>query len=116
MSGKGHSVTGSDRFTEFRDTDSDEQVLANFANFAYNPRDLEDLRTLQVTELGHVKGCLLSRLEETVPRVCNLASVFLQDCCTKEQVARAEAPRQGHYPTALGSPFLRTRLVWRHDS
>uniref|UniRef100_A0A673XZ77 Uncharacterized protein n=1 Tax=Salmo trutta TaxID=8032 RepID=A0A673XZ77_SALTR len=106
MSGKGCSVTRSDRFTDFRDTDSDEQVLANFANFASNPRNLEDLRTLQVTELF-----LDIRREETVPCMRNLASVFLQDCCTEEQVVRAEAPMQGHNPTALGSPFLRTRLA-----
>uniref|UniRef100_A0A4W5Q4F3 Armadillo repeat containing 7 n=1 Tax=Hucho hucho TaxID=62062 RepID=A0A4W5Q4F3_9TELE len=190
MSGKGHSATGSDRFeylqtlvTEFQDTDSDEakeQVLANLANFAYDPRNLEDLRTLQVTELfldmlteenenfvefgigglcnlsmdrecrdqilqseaiPLVTGCLSSRREETVlsaittlmnlttaasrsqttdtavlqcmlrfsisqsPRLRNLASVFLQDCCTEEQVARAEAQMQGHHPTALGIPL-----------
>ncbi|XP_064780066.1 armadillo repeat-containing protein 7 [Oncorhynchus masou masou] len=190
MSGKGHSATGSDRFeylqtlvTEFQDTDSDEakeQVLANLANFAYDPRNLEDLRTLQVTDLfldmlteenenfvefgigglcnlsmdrecrdqilqseavPLVTGCLSSRREETVlsaittlmnlttaasrsqttdtavlqcmlrfsisqsPRLHNLASVFLQDCCTEEQVARAEAQMQGHHPTALGIPL-----------
>ncbi|XP_062381892.1 armadillo repeat-containing protein 7 [Sardina pilchardus] len=53
--------SGSDRFeylqnlvTEFQDTDceeSKEQVLANLANFAYDPRNMEDLRRLQVTEL-----------------------------------------------------------------
>ncbi|XP_038846294.1 armadillo repeat-containing protein 7 [Salvelinus fontinalis] len=190
MSGKGHSATGSDRFeylqtlvTEFQDTDSDEakeQVLANLANFAYDPRNLENLRTLQVTDLfldmlteenenfvefgigglcnlsmdrecrdqilqseaiPLVTGCLSSRREETVlsaittlmnlttaasrsqttdtavlqcmlrfsisqsPRLRNLASVFLQDCCTEEQVARAEAQMQGHHPTALGIPL-----------
>ncbi|XP_023864041.1 armadillo repeat-containing protein 7 [Salvelinus sp. IW2-2015] len=190
MSGKGHSATGSDRFeylqtlvTEFQDTDSDEakeQVLANLANFAYDPRNLENLRTLQVTDLfldmlteenenfvefgigglcnlsmdrecrdeilqseavPLVMGCLSSRREETVlsaittlmnlttaasrsqttdtavlqcmlrfsisqsPRLRNLASVFLQDCCTEEQVARAEAQMQGHHPTALGIPL-----------
>ncbi|KAL0984247.1 hypothetical protein UPYG_G00139020 [Umbra pygmaea] len=184
------SATGSDRFkylqmlvTEFQDTDSDEakeQVLANLANFAYDPRNLEDLRTLQVIELfldmlteenenfvefgigglcnlsmdrgcrdqilqseaiPLVIGCLSSRREETVlsaittlmnlttaasrvqtineavlqcmlrfsisesPRLHNLASVFLQDCCTEEQVARAEAQMQGHHPTALGIPL-----------
>ncbi|KAM9560331.1 armadillo repeat-containing protein 7 [Salvelinus alpinus] len=190
MSGKGHSATGSDRFeylqtlvTEFQDTDSDEakeQVLANLANFAYDPGNLENLRTLQVTDLfldmlteenenfvefgigglcnlsmdrecrdqilqseavPLVMGCLSSRREETVlsaittlmnlttaasrsqttdtavlqcmlrfsisqsPRLRNLASVFLQDCCTEEQVARAEAQMQGHHPTALGIPL-----------
>ncbi|XP_035255742.1 armadillo repeat-containing protein 7 [Anguilla anguilla] len=52
---------GPDRFeylqalvTEFQDTDSTdakEQVLANLANFSYDPGNMEDLRTLQVTEL-----------------------------------------------------------------
>ncbi|KAK1794056.1 hypothetical protein P4O66_010963 [Electrophorus voltai] len=51
----------SDRFeylqglvTEFQDTDSEEakeQILANLANFAYEPRNMEALRMLQVTEL-----------------------------------------------------------------
>ncbi|KAG7491388.1 hypothetical protein MATL_G00003180 [Megalops atlanticus] len=60
MSGKS-KFNGSDRFeylqalvTEFQDTDSAEareQILANLANFAYDPRNMEDLRRLQVTEL-----------------------------------------------------------------
>lgn len=51
----------SDRFeylqtlvTEFQDTDSDEakqQVLANLANFAYDPKNLEFLLQLQVPDL-----------------------------------------------------------------
>eukprot|EP00064_Thunnus_orientalis_P009777 superscaffoldBa00001265_g9803 len=51
----------SDRFeylqtlvTEFQDTDSEEakeQVLANLANFAYDPKNMEYLRELQVTDL-----------------------------------------------------------------
>ncbi|XP_076855655.1 armadillo repeat-containing protein 7 isoform X2 [Brachyhypopomus gauderio] len=51
----------SDRFeylqglvTEFQDTDSEdakEQILANLANFAYDPRNLDALQMLQVTEL-----------------------------------------------------------------
>ncbi|XP_076007760.1 armadillo repeat-containing protein 7 [Genypterus blacodes] len=51
----------SDRFdylqtlvTEFQDTDSDEakeQILANLANFAYDPNNLEYLRDLQVVDL-----------------------------------------------------------------
>ncbi|KAJ7987549.1 hypothetical protein DPEC_G00327640 [Dallia pectoralis] len=184
------SATGSDRFkylqmlvTEFQDTDSDEakeQVLANLANFAYDPKNLEDLKTLQVIELfldmlteenenfvefgigglcnlsmdrecrdqilqseaiPLITGCLSSRREETVlsaistlmnlttpassaqttnsavlqcmlrfsisesPRLHNLATVFLQDCCTEVQLARAEAQMQGHHPTALGIPL-----------
>uniref|UniRef100_A0A672JCF4 Armadillo repeat containing 7 n=1 Tax=Salarias fasciatus TaxID=181472 RepID=A0A672JCF4_SALFA len=55
------SSESSDRFeylqtlvTEFQDTDSDEakeQVLANLANFAYDPKNLEFLRQLQVPDL-----------------------------------------------------------------
>ncbi|NP_001085829.1 armadillo repeat containing 7 L homeolog [Xenopus laevis] len=55
------SVRESDRFqylqalvTEFQDTDSveaKEQVLANLANFAYEPRNFSDLRKLQVADL-----------------------------------------------------------------
>ncbi|KAJ3608401.1 hypothetical protein NHX12_025448 [Muraenolepis orangiensis] len=51
----------SDRFdylqtlvTEFQDTDDDEakeQVLANLANFSYDPKNMDDLRQLQVTDL-----------------------------------------------------------------
>ncbi|XP_061081392.1 armadillo repeat-containing protein 7 isoform X2 [Conger conger] len=60
MSGRGR-FPGPDRFeylqalvTEFQDTDSSEareQVLANLANFSYDPRNMEDLLRLQVTEL-----------------------------------------------------------------
>lgn len=183
MSGK-----GSDRFeylqslvTEFQDTDSEEakeQVLANLANFAYDPKNMGDLRTLQVTDLFMdmltednenfvefgmgglcnlsmdpvcrdqilqsdgiplVTGCLSSRREETVlsaittlmnlttatsrslttdttvvqcmlrfslsqsPRLSNLAGVFVQDYCTKQQVSRAR--EQGQHQTALGIPL-----------
>lgn len=56
-----YNVEMSDRFahlqnlvTEFQDTDCEnakEQVLANLANFAYDPRNMDDLMKLQVTEL-----------------------------------------------------------------
>ncbi|XP_068610761.1 armadillo repeat-containing protein 7 [Brachionichthys hirsutus] len=179
----------SDRFdylqtlvTEFQDTDSDdakEQVLANLANFAYDPKNLEYLRELQVTDLfldmlteenenfvefgmgglcnlsmdpkckdiilqsngmSLITNCLSSRREETVlsaittlmnfatfsshaeitdvailqcmlrfsltesPRLRNLATLFLQDCCTKEQVDQAEQQMQGQQ-TAVGIPL-----------
>ncbi|KAA8581254.1 hypothetical protein FQN60_002835 [Etheostoma spectabile] len=55
------SSESSDRFeylqtlvTEFQDTDSEEakeQVLANLANFAYDPQNMEYLRELQVPDL-----------------------------------------------------------------
>ncbi|XP_019963363.1 armadillo repeat-containing protein 7 [Paralichthys olivaceus] len=184
-----HSSEGSERFeylqtlvTEFQDTDSEEakeQVLANLANFAYDPKNMENLRELQVTDLfldmlteenenfvefgmgglcnlsmdpqcrdlilqssgiSLVTSCLSSRREETVlsaivtlmnlttpvsrsdiavpailqcmlrfslsesPRLRNLAAVFLQDCCTEEQVARAEQQMQGQQ-TAVGIPL-----------
>ncbi|RXM31054.1 hypothetical protein EOD39_7311 [Acipenser ruthenus] len=57
----GSGSQGSDRFeylqalvTEFQDTDSQEakeQVLANLANFSYNPANYEHLRRLQVPDL-----------------------------------------------------------------
>ncbi|XP_020513507.2 armadillo repeat-containing protein 7 [Labrus bergylta] len=180
---------GSDRFEylqtlvgEFQDTDSEEakeQVLANLANFAYDPNNMEYLKELQVTDLfldmltednenfvefgmgglcnlsmdpecrdiilqnsgiSLVTNCLSSRREETVlsaitilmnlttassrseitdpailqcmlrfslsdsPRLRNLAAVFLQDCCSHEQVARAEQQMQGQQ-SAVGIPL-----------
>ncbi|XP_048869427.1 armadillo repeat-containing protein 7 [Brienomyrus brachyistius] len=70
--------------TEFQDTDSDEakeQVLANLANFSYDPRNVEDLRRLQVTEL------FLDMLTEEsdnlvefgIGGLCNLSAD--RDCC-----------------------------------
>lgn len=38
-------------FVLLYDIEAKEQVLANLANFAYDPRNLEDLKRLQVTEL-----------------------------------------------------------------
>ncbi|KAM7370416.1 hypothetical protein PAMP_009968 [Pampus punctatissimus] len=184
------SSEGSDRFeylqtlvTEFQDTDSEEakeQVLANLANFAYDPKNMEYLRELQVIDLfldmltednenfvefgmgglcnlsmdpecrdiilqsggiTLVTNCLSSRKEETIlsaittlmnlrtpsshteitdagilqcmlrfslsesPRLRNLASVFLQDCCSEQQVARAEQLMQGQQQTAVGIPL-----------
>ncbi|XP_056153636.1 armadillo repeat-containing protein 7 [Lampris incognitus] len=169
--------------TEFQDTDSDdakEQVLANLANFAFDPKNMSYLRDLQVTDLfldmlteenenfvefgmgglcnismdrecrdlilhnggiSLVTGCLSSRREETVlsaittlmnlttassrseitdpaivqcmfrfslsesPRLRNLATVFLQDCCTEQQVARAEQEMQGQQQSVVGIPL-----------
>ncbi|XP_034414711.1 armadillo repeat-containing protein 7 [Cyclopterus lumpus] len=184
------SSEGSDRFeylqtlvTEFQDTDSDEakeQVLANLANFAYDPKNMEHLRELQVADLfldmltedndnfvefgigglcnlsmdpecrrvilesrgiSLVTNCLSSRREETVlsaittlmnlaapssrsqvadpavlqcmlrfslsesPRLRGLAAVFLQDCCTAEQAARAERQMVEGRQTAVGIPL-----------
>ncbi|XP_066560968.1 armadillo repeat-containing protein 7 isoform X1 [Amia ocellicauda] len=178
---------GLDRFeylqtlvTEFQDTDSldaKEQVLANLANFSYDPSNYEDLRKLHVIDLfldmltedresfvefgigglcnlsldkinkeyilqnNGVKlviGCLSSPSEETVlsaittlmylmtpasrqeithtavvecmlrfslsanRRLSNLASVFLQDYCSVEQVEKAQS-LQGQ--SALGIPL-----------
>ncbi|KAK5881633.1 hypothetical protein CesoFtcFv8_022410 [Champsocephalus esox] len=186
---KKDSSEGSDRFeylqtlvTEFQDTDSveaKEQVLANLANFAYDPNNMENLRELQVPDLfldmltednanfvefgmgglcnlsmdpesrdvilqsngiSLVTNCLSNQREETVlsaittlmnlttpssraeitdpailqcmlrfslsesPRLRSLAAVFLQDCCSQEQVARAEQQMQGQQ-TAVGIPL-----------
>lgn len=189
MAGKSH-FSASDRFeylqglvTEFQDTDSEEakeQVLANLANFAYDPSNMEALRLLQVTELfldmlteenenfvefgigglcnlsmeresrdqilqsGGVPlviSCLSSNRDETVlsaittlmnlttaasrsettdsavvqcmlrfsltqnPRLRNLASVFLEDYCTQQQVDRAREEMQGQSQSAVGIPL-----------
>lgn len=168
--------------TEFQDTDSEEakeQVLANLANFAYDPKNMEHLKELQVTDLfldmlteenenfvefgmgglcnlsmdpecrdiilqssgiSLVTNCLSNQREETVlsaittlmnlvspssrseitnaamvqcmlrfslsesPRLRNLASVFLQDCCTDEEVAQVQQQMQGQQ-TAVGIPL-----------
>ncbi|KAM9837189.1 armadillo repeat-containing protein 7 [Aulostomus maculatus] len=180
----------SDRFeylqnlvTEFQDTDSDEakeQVLANLANFAYDPKNTGYLRELQVADLfldmltedsdnlvefgmgglcnlsmdpgcrdiilqsngvALVTHCLSSQREETVlsaittlmnlntpssrcditdpailqcmlrfslsesPRLRNLAAVFLQDCCSEDEVAGAQQQMQGRQQTAVGIPL-----------
>lgn len=184
-----NSSGSSDRFeylqtlvTEFQDTDSEEakeQVLANLANFAYDPNNLDYLKELQVTDLfldmlteenenfvefgmgglcnlsmdpesrdiilqnsgiSLVTNCLSSQREETIlsaitilmnlitpssrseitdpailqcmlrfslsesPRLRNLAAVFLQDCCSEEQVARVEQQMQGQQ-SAVGIPL-----------
>ncbi|XP_008312707.1 armadillo repeat-containing protein 7 [Cynoglossus semilaevis] len=186
-----NSSEGSDRLeylqnlvTEFQDTDNEEakeQVLANLANFAYDPKNMEYLRELQVLDLfldmlteenenfvefgigglcnlsvdpecrdtilhnsgiSLVTNCLSSQREETVlsaittlmnlttplsraeitdpailqcmlrfslsesPRLRNLAGVFLQDCCAKEQVAQTEQEMHGQQ-TAVGIPLPR---------
>ncbi|KAF7705444.1 armadillo repeat-containing protein 7 isoform X1 [Silurus meridionalis] len=169
--------------TEFQDTDSEgskEQILANLANFAYDPRNMEALRMLQVTELfldmlteenenlvefgigglcnlsmdqecrnqilqsggiPLVTGCLSSHRDETVlsaittlmnlttaesrsettdsavvqcmlrfsltqnPRLSNLATVFLQDYCTQDQVDKAREHLHGHSQSVVGIPL-----------
>ncbi|XP_066519328.1 armadillo repeat-containing protein 7 isoform X2 [Hoplias malabaricus] len=169
--------------TEFQDTDSEEakeQILANLANFSYDPRNMEALQMLQVTELfldmlteenenfvefgigglcnismdrecceqivksggiTLVIGCLSSHRDETVlsaitalmnltmaaphckttdsavvqcmlrfsqtqnPRLSNLATVFLQDYCSQEQVDKARDLMQGHSQSAVGIPL-----------
>ncbi|XP_072523619.1 armadillo repeat-containing protein 7 [Salminus brasiliensis] len=169
--------------TEFQDTDSEEakeQILANLANFSYDPRNMGALRMLQVTELfldmlteenenfvefgigglcnismdqecrdqilesegvPLVVGCLSSHRDETVlsaittlmnlstpashskitdsavvqcmlrlsltqnPRLSNLATVFLQDYCSQEQVNRARELMEGHSQSAVGIPL-----------
>ncbi|XP_023805368.1 armadillo repeat-containing protein 7 [Oryzias latipes] len=189
MMKRNFSPETSDRFeylqalvTEFQDSDSEEakeQVLANLANFAYDPKNTEYLRQLQVTDLfldmlteknenfiefgmgglcnlsmdpdcrdlildsdgiSLITNCLSNQREETVlsaittlmnlvtpasqsqltepgilqcmlrfslaesPRLHNLAAVFLQDCCTKDQVRQAEQQMQGQQ-MAVGIPL-----------
>lgn len=59
----------------------------------------------QVTDAAVVQCMLRFSLSES-PRLRNLASVFLQDCCTERQVARAEQEMQeGGQQSAMGIPL-----------
>lgn len=77
----------------------------------------------EITNTAILQCMLRFSLSES-PRLCNLAAVFLQDCCTKEQVDRAEQQMQGQQ-TAVGIPlpkdwgttdpavyFLRSVFAW----
>ncbi|KAJ8363109.1 hypothetical protein SKAU_G00119400 [Synaphobranchus kaupii] len=89
---------GPDRFeylqalvTEFQDTDSPdakEQVLANLANFSYDPGNMEDLRRLQVTEL--FLDMLTEESENLVEfgmgGLCNLSA----DRACRDQILRSD--------------------------
>ncbi|KAK7919418.1 hypothetical protein WMY93_010702 [Mugilogobius chulae] len=57
----------------------------------------------EITQPG-VLHCMLRFSLSESPRLRNLASVFLQDCCSEEQVAQAEKQMQGQQ-TALGIPL-----------
>ena len=48
--------------------------------------------------------CMLRFSLSESPRLRNLAAVFLQDCCTEQQVARAQQQMEGQQ-TALGIPL-----------
>lgn len=48
--------------------------------------------------------CMLRFSLSESPRLRSLAAVFLQDCCSQEQVARAEQQMQGQQ-TAVGIPL-----------
>lgn len=56
-----------------------------------------------ITDPAIVQCMLRFSLSES-PRLRNLAAVFLQDCCTEEQVAGAEQQMQGQQ-TAVGIPL-----------
>lgn len=56
-----------------------------------------------ITDAGILQCMLRFSLSES-PRLRNLAAVFLQDCCTEEQVARAEQQMHGQQ-TAVGIPL-----------
>ena len=49
--------------------------------------------------------CMLRFSLSESPRLRNLAAVFLQDCCTEEQVAQAEQQMQGQQQAAVGIPL-----------
>lgn len=57
----------------------------------------------QITEPGILQCMLRFSLAES-PRLRNLATVFLQDCCSKEQVREVEQQMQGQQ-TAVGIPL-----------
>lgn len=57
----------------------------------------------EITDTAILQCMLRFSLSES-PRLRNLAVVFLQDCCTKEQVDRAEQQMQGQQ-TAVGIPL-----------
>lgn len=57
----------------------------------------------QLTEPGILQCMLRFSLAES-PRLHNLAAVFLQDCCTKDQVRQAEQQMQGQQ-MAVGIPL-----------
>lgn len=59
----------------------------------------------RTTEPGVLQCMLRFSLAES-PRLRNLASVFLQDCCSPEQVRRAEQQMQGPQ-AAVGIPLPR---------
>ena len=63
--------------TEFQDTDSEEaktQVLANLANFAYDPINFDYLRQLNVIDLflDHLKGSSDEMQQFAIAGICNL--------------------------------------------
>lgn len=49
--------------------------------------------------------CMLRFSLSESPRLRNLAAVFLQDCCTEEQVAQVEQQMQGQQQAAVGIPL-----------
>ena len=65
----------------------------------------------QVTELAVVQCMLRFSLSES-PRLRNLACVFLQDCCTELQVARARHAMPGGPQTVLGIPLPADSGPW----
>lgn len=57
----------------------------------------------EITDAAILQCMLRFSLSES-PRLRNLAALFLQDCCTEEQVARAKQQMQGQQ-TAVGIPL-----------
>ncbi|XP_030630042.1 armadillo repeat-containing protein 7 isoform X2 [Chanos chanos] len=57
------------------------------------------------TTNGSVVLCMLRFSLSENPRLRNLASVFLQDYCTEEQVEKAREHMQGHIQSAVGIPL-----------
>ncbi|XP_030610455.1 armadillo repeat-containing protein 7-like [Archocentrus centrarchus] len=59
----------------------------------------------QITDPAILQCMLRFSLSES-PRMRNLAAVFLQDCCTEDQVVQAQRQMEGQQ-TAVGIPLPR---------
>lgn len=54
---------------------------------------------------GAVVQCMLRFSRSQNPRLSNLASVFLQDYCTPDQIHKANEVMQGHSQAVVGIPL-----------
>eukprot|EP01098_Paradermamoeba_levis_P016922 TRINITY_DN9419_c0_g1_i1.p1 TRINITY_DN9419_c0_g1~~TRINITY_DN9419_c0_g1_i1.p1 ORF type:complete len:198 (-),score=51.51 TRINITY_DN9419_c0_g1_i1:169-717(-) len=78
--------------SEFQDTedqDAKEQILANLANFAYDPLNYADLRKLNVIEL------FLDMLTEPSERLVEFGAGGLSNCCCEIENAKIIVANEG---------------------